>query len=195
MIKRLLTLAIVVAACSGTTVETTSSDPGSTTPTSGPTTPTTSSAPTTLPEPNPDLAPDFTLVLSDGSAFTLSEAARPVYLLFWAEWCPVCRRELPVVDRVAAEYADRVDFIAPVWKSAEEATREVAARILPSGAVKWGLDLEREIFGLYGVPYQPVTVLISSEGLVVEEWAGVRAEERIRQSLEALIAASSRAGS
>jgi hypothetical protein len=32
------------------------------------------------------VAPDFSLVLADGSTFTLSEASRPVYMVFWAEW-------------------------------------------------------------------------------------------------------------
>ena len=31
-------------------------------------------------------APDFTLELSDGGSYTLSEGAKPVYLVFWAEW-------------------------------------------------------------------------------------------------------------
>jgi hypothetical protein len=31
-------------------------------------------------------APDFTLALGDGGSFTLSEEARPVFLVFWAEW-------------------------------------------------------------------------------------------------------------
>jgi hypothetical protein len=32
------------------------------------------------------IAPDFTLGLGDGGTFVLSEEARPVYLVFWAEW-------------------------------------------------------------------------------------------------------------
>jgi hypothetical protein len=32
------------------------------------------------------LAPDFTLALGDGGSYTLSEGAKPVYLVFWAEW-------------------------------------------------------------------------------------------------------------
>lgn len=32
------------------------------------------------------LAPDFTLELGDGGTYTLSEGAKPVYLVFWAEW-------------------------------------------------------------------------------------------------------------
>jgi len=31
-------------------------------------------------------APDFSLVLNDGSTFTLSEGSKPVYMVFWAEW-------------------------------------------------------------------------------------------------------------
>lgn len=31
-------------------------------------------------------APDFSLVLADGSTFTLSEGSKPVYMVFWAEW-------------------------------------------------------------------------------------------------------------
>jgi hypothetical protein len=32
------------------------------------------------------VAPDFTLGLGDGGTFVLSEEARPIYLVFWAEW-------------------------------------------------------------------------------------------------------------
>ena len=31
-------------------------------------------------------APDFTLPLAGGGEFTLSAAAKPVYMVFWAEW-------------------------------------------------------------------------------------------------------------
>lgn len=32
------------------------------------------------------VAPDFTLPLAGGGAYTLSETDKPVYLIFWAEW-------------------------------------------------------------------------------------------------------------
>ncbi|MEX1005012.1 MAG: hypothetical protein WD990_11050 [Acidimicrobiia bacterium] len=43
---------------------------------------------TTRPAPNPDrqLAPDFSLTLSDGIEYQLANETRPVYLVFWAEW-------------------------------------------------------------------------------------------------------------
>lgn len=55
----------------------------------------------------------------------------------------------------------------------------------------WGLDEDEEIFDLYGVPYQPVTVLIAADQTYVESWPGLRPEEEIRAALDNLIALSS----
>jgi hypothetical protein len=94
---------------------------------------------------------------------------------------------LPVVDQLAAEYADRVDFVAPAWKSSFKLTEARAEELFLSGEIMWGLDEDEEIFALYGVPYQPVTVLIAADGTVVEAWPGVKDESEIRSALENLI--------
>jgi hypothetical protein len=94
---------------------------------------------------------------------------------------------LPVVDQLAAEYADRVDFVAPAWKSSFELTEARAEELFLSGEIMWGLDEDQEIFALYGVPYQPVTVLIAADRTVVGAWPGVRDESEIRAALENLI--------
>lgn len=56
--------------------------------------------------------------------------------------------------------------------------------------MKWGLDEDEDIFEKYGVPYQPVTVLITADKRVAAAWAGVMGEEEIRAQLDVLIAAS-----
>ena len=94
---------------------------------------------------------------------------------------------MPVVDRLAAEYSDRIDFVAPAWKE-RESTEARANELFPSGQIMWGLDESWEIFELYGVPYQPVTVLIAHDDTVFEAWPGIRSEADIRQALESLIA-------
>lgn len=91
------------------------------------------------------------------------------------------------MDAVAADYGDRVDFVAPAWKSDFERTRARAVDTFASGNVMWGLDEDEDIFEKYGVPYQPVTVLIASDRTVVDAWAGLKPEEEIRARLEALL--------
>jgi len=95
---------------------------------------------------------------------------------------------LPVIDQLATEYSDRIDFVAPAWKGTFEDTRARAEELMPSGNIMWGLDVDETVFGLYGVPYQPVTVLIAHDDTVVEAWPGVRDEAEIRSALDQLIA-------
>lgn len=95
---------------------------------------------------------------------------------------------MPVVDKVAVDYSDRVEFIAVAWKAGLDQTAERAAQLMPSGAIRWGLDEPEEIFGLYGIPYQPWTVLISGTDIEVGRWPGARSEQEIRQALDDLIA-------
>jgi hypothetical protein len=50
----------------------------------------TTSTPVEVTDPPPQVegpaAPDFTFAMADGSAFSLSDEQKPVYLVFWAEW-------------------------------------------------------------------------------------------------------------
>lgn len=60
---------------------------------------------------------------------------------------------------------------------------------MPSGNIMWGLDESEDVFQAYGVPYQPVTVLVT-RGTIVETWPGIRGIEELRASLDNLIALS-----
>ncbi|HEX5324611.1 MAG TPA: TlpA disulfide reductase family protein [Capsulimonadaceae bacterium] len=55
------------------------------------------------------MAPDFTLMTSDGQKVTLSEAVKkgPVILDFWASWCGPCRMEMPELQTVYKKYQAR----------------------------------------------------------------------------------------
>ena len=97
---------------------------------------------------------------------------------------------MPVVDALAADYGDEVDFVAPAWKSDFDATKVRADELFLSGNILWGLDENEEIFQLFGVPYQPVTILIASDQTVVEAWAGLRDESDLRIALDDLISLS-----
>ncbi|MGA7272459.1 MAG: hypothetical protein WB239_15415 [Acidimicrobiia bacterium] len=91
------------------------------------------------------------------------------------------------MDKLAAEYGDRIAFVAPAWKGTPEATAERAAQLFGSGKVAWGLDSEEDVFAAYGIPYQPATVLIGSNDQIVESWLGARSESAMRSSIESLL--------
>ena len=52
--------------------------------------------------------PAFSARTLDGTLLTEGMfTGRPVLLIFWNTWCPLCRRELPAVDRLARRFAPR----------------------------------------------------------------------------------------
>ena len=97
---------------------------------------------------------------------------------------------MPVVDQIASEYADRVSFVAPAWQGSFDATASRAAELMPSGVIQWGLDENEKVFQAFGVPYQPVTVLITADGTIFQSWAGAKSEAEIRDALDRLVSDS-----
>jgi thiol-disulfide isomerase/thioredoxin len=54
----------------------------------------------------PEMRPDVTLADRDGQSRSLSEwDGKPLVINFWATWCAPCRREIPMLNALAAEQA------------------------------------------------------------------------------------------
>ena len=61
-----------------------------------------------------DKFPDFTVELSDGSMFTLSEELKRkdiILINVWASWCGPCKAELPFMDEAYQAYKDKVGVV------------------------------------------------------------------------------------
>ena len=59
-------------------------------------------------------AKDFTITTIDNRTFSLSsyEQHKPVYLFFWATWCPICKKEIPKVKALHEAYGNQIEILA-----------------------------------------------------------------------------------
>lgn len=60
-----------------------------------------------------EMAPDFTVKLTDGKSITLSELLGKVVMLqFTASWCGVCRKEMPFIEKdIWLKHKSNPDFM------------------------------------------------------------------------------------
>lgn len=92
---------------------------------------------------------------------------------------------MPVIDRVARDYLDEVRFIAVAGNNTSlEGARARAEELFQF--LDWGLD--DSIWELYNVPYQPYSVLITGNDIILTEWFGAVGEETLREELDRLVA-------
>jgi len=134
-------------------------------------------------------APDFTLPVIHGAkageSIRLSDyAGRVVVLDFWASWCGPCKKQMPILDRVAKEYADADVTFLGVNTDTEAAP---ALEFLNANPVSYAsvLDLTGEVSRNFGVTGLPTLVIIDAKGKVVHNDARLVGEGSVRDLIEA----------
>jgi len=93
---------------------------------------------------------------------------------------------LPVIDQVATDYLDDITFVAVAGRGDLDATVNEAEQLFSDNLI-WGLD--DSIWGLYGVPGQPSSVLIV-DGVIVDMWFGAVGENELRTRLDNMLSLS-----
>ena len=119
-----------------------------------------------------DVAPDFTLPLTDGTEFTLSQnRGKVVMLQFTASWCGVCRKEMPFIERdIWLPNKDNKDFVL-VGIDREEPLEEVKKFAETTGVTyPLALDGNADVFASYAERKSGITrnILIDRDGRIVK---------------------------
>lgn len=91
-----------------------------------------------------EMAPDFTVKLTDGKSITLSELRGKVVMLqFTASWCGVCRKEMPFIEKdIWLKHKSNPDFML-IGIDRDEPLEKVIAFGKSTG-VTYPLGLDRE---------------------------------------------------
>jgi peroxiredoxin len=128
-------------------------------------------------------ASNFTLRDLEGREVSLeSHRGRVVLINFWATWCGPCRIEMPAIEKLYREFADRELTVLAV--DVMESPREVRNYLAEHGfSFTVLLDEDGTIAGRYGAGAIPTTIIIDREGRIVHHFVGARPEETLRQAL------------
>lgn len=117
------------------------------------------------------VAPDFTVTLTDGKTVKLSDfRGKVVMLQFTASWCGVCRKEMPFIEKdIWQRHKSNPDFVL-IGIDRDEPLEKVIAFGKATGITyPLGLDPGADIFAKYALRQAGITrnVLIDKEGRIV----------------------------
>jgi peroxiredoxin len=120
------------------------------------------------------LAPDFELPDLRGRRLRLQDLRGHVVLLnFWATWCGPCQEEMPAMERLARDFADRGLLVVAV--NHEEAQAVVADFVRDHGLTfPVLLDPDGGVAERYRVVGLPTSYVIDHKGVLVGSALGFR---------------------
>ncbi|WP_339730510.1 redoxin domain-containing protein [uncultured Gimesia sp.] len=120
-----------------------------------------------------DAAPDFSLMLTNGEAFSLSAARGDVVLInFYSNWCGPCRLELPHFQQIWEARKNNLRFRMLVI-GREETTESVQEFCKENGfTFPAAADPDRGVYSLFAKESIPRTLVISPEGTILFYTAG-----------------------
>ena len=96
---------------------------------------------------------------------------RPVWVVFWASWCPPCQQETPDLQRAYEANAARgLELIGVNVQEPEDVARDYASTY--GLTYRIALDPTAGAFRLWGVFGLPTHYFIGRDGLIRDRWFG-----------------------
>jgi thiol-disulfide isomerase/thioredoxin len=123
----------------------------------------------------PARLPEFSLTDLAGKPAPISAwSGKSLVINFWATWCAPCRREIPLLKTIAAEWAGRDLMVVGIAVDYRDKVQDFAGRLKIDYPVLIGEQDALEVAAKFGMssPAFPFTVFTDRRGEVVALFVG-----------------------
>lgn len=135
------------------------------------------------------LAPDFELQTYDGKSVRLSDfrGKKPVFLNFWAGWCPFCLEEMPLMAQTQEKFKDQYLTIGVNRGESLKTARKFSDKVGVTNRLLLVLDPADATYGLYGGFAMPYSLFIDKSGVIRDIKLGPLTPEELEQKIQKIL--------
>lgn len=133
-------------------------------------------------------APEFTIQDMNGNTLNLADLrGKPIFINFWASWCPPCRAEMPHIQAAYEKYGDQIQFV--MINAIEQDTMEDIKAYLAEAKLTFPVYLDRKnlVNELYQVPGWPTSLFINKQGIIVERFSRPMTAEMTESLMQSIL--------
>ncbi len=105
----------------------------------------------------------------EGSVQIEDLSDRPTLIIFWADYCPTCIRELPVINARIKELEVKFDVLALAHSERDPTNKFIEDNMINNLRVGFSTKEMRETYGIIG---QPITLILDTKGEVKFKFFG-----------------------
>jgi peroxiredoxin/outer membrane lipoprotein-sorting protein len=132
-------------------------------------------------------APDFTLPDSGGHSVHLRDLRGKVLVVdFWATWCPPCRAQMPILQRMQTELASK-GLVVLGLDIGEDAETVSAFAKRQSYTFALLLGAEPDVSAKYYVEAYPTTFVVDRRGRIAYRELGGSSPDKLRSAVQAAL--------
>jgi len=132
-------------------------------------------------------APDFTLPDAGGHSVHLRDLRGKVLVVdFWATWCPPCRAQMPILQRMQTELASK-GLVVLGLDIGEDAETVSAFAKRQSYTFALLLGAEPDVSAKYYVEAYPTTFVVDRRGRIAYRELGGNSPEKLRSAVQAAL--------
>lgn len=132
--------------------------------------------------------PDFTIVNQQQATVSKDNfAGKPTVYVAWASWCPDCQQQLPVLNELQQEYADKVQFVF-VNLLVKGETAESGQQYLKEKnyTFPYYADEQHEFQTNLQLKSIPTMIFVNQEGTIQQIFDEVQTKDTLTKALQEL---------
>lgn len=116
------------------------------------------------------IIPEFELTTTDGKVISTADLKdkKKLFLVFWATWCPGCKREIPELNKLYNKYKSQdIEFLGiNVGKNdSEDRMKKFAKKYKIAYPVTF--DKDSKVTGLFGIKGIPALIIADKSGTII----------------------------